>query len=53
MNIKSTSPPVILLEIIADRLGILRIDRGAERIDHLGNFRIPLRSIEKGEFITI
>src|SRR5262249_35230435 len=36
-----------LLEIIADCLDVRRIDWRAERLDHFGDFRIPLRSIEK------
>jgi hypothetical protein len=41
------SPPVIRLEIIPDRLGVHRIDRRAKRLDHFGDFRVPLRRAEK------
>jgi hypothetical protein len=42
------SGPVVVLQVICDGLGVGRIDRSAERIDHLGDLGVlPGRAQER------
>ncbi len=49
----TSSLPVILLKIIADRLGVGRIDRRAKRLIILATSASHLAASRKGEFITM